>query len=297
MRIRHLICCSAAAAALLLASCVTVPERPTDQWLGVLPDGGTLYLSMAVPPSAAVLKKAFADAGDAFKDLGQIVDMTKRIYASAALIPDKDPKFSVVALGNYPSFFVGLRLGSSADWKGKSSTAGSWFENQKAGLQVSVPADSALVASTGDIEILIPRLAGSAPMPVPPDVARDMEQSDLVLYLPELPASITEKTAGSLRIPLKEVWLTARKTAGGYEVGGSANTETEKDAKLLAMFMKIALVAWLRSQKIEGSADKLPAVTVQPQGSRLVLSGLSFTDDEIIPVILSLVNGKKEDGS
>jgi hypothetical protein len=282
---------SAAALSLFLASCATVPERPMEQWLGLLPDSGTLYVSMSVQPMSAALKKAFKDAGPAFKDLGTIVDMTKKMYASVTLVPEQAPRFSAVALGNYPSFFVGFRLGTSADWKGKSSEAGSWFENAKAGLQVSVPADSVLVASTGDIETLIPRLRESPAMPVPPDVARDMEQSDLVLYLPELPSSITEKAAGTMRIPVKQVWLTARKVAAGYEVGGTANTETEKDAKLLAVVMRLALVAWLRSQALENPGERLSRVTVQPQSNQLVLSGLSFTDEEIVPVILSLISG------
>jgi hypothetical protein len=148
-----------------------------------------------------------------------------------------------------------------------------------------------MIASSGDIEALIPRLRESPAMPVPPDVALDMEQSDLVLYLPELPASVTEKAAGTMRIPIKEVWLTARKTASGFEVGGTANTETEKDAKLLAVVMRFALAAWLRSQNLPNSGDRLTGVTVLPEGNRLVLSGLSFTDDEIAPVILSLISG------
>jgi hypothetical protein len=294
MRVRRLILFTASLSLIAVVSCTTVPERPTEQWLGVLPDSGTLYLSMSVPPSAASLKKVFTDAGPAFADLGSIVDMTKRLYASVSFIPDQSPRFSAVALGNYPSFFVGMRLGTSADWKGKNSAAGSWFENSKAGLQVSVPADSVLVASTGDIETLLPRLAGSPAMSVPAEVARDMEQSDIVVYLPELPSSVLEKAEGAMRIPVKQVWMRAMKTEGGYIVGGTAVTETEKDAKLLSVLMKFALVAWLRSQKIEGSADRLSGVTVKAQGAGLALSGLFFTDAEIAPVILSLVSGSQE---
>jgi hypothetical protein len=289
---------AAALALLLTASCATVPERPMEQWLGVLPDSGTLYISLSVQPSAAALKNAFKDAGPAFNDLGTIVDMTRKLYASVTLVPGQRPMFSAVALGNYPSFFVGFRLGTSADWKGKNSAAGSWFENSKAGLQVSVPADSVLVASTGDIEALIPRLRESPAMPVPPEVARDMEQSDLVLYLPEMPAAVTDRTAGAMRVPVKQVWMTARKTESGYQVGGTANTETERDAKLLAVVMRLGLVAWLRSQNLSNTGDRLSGVTVLPRGNQLVLSGLSFTDEEIIPVILALIAGPEtENGS
>jgi hypothetical protein len=291
MRARGFSWLAAAVPLFVTVSCVTVPDRPVDQWLGVLPDKGTLYLSMSVAPTAASLKKAFADAGPAFADLGSIVDMTKKLYASVTLVPDQGPRLSAVALGSFPSFFVGMRLGTSADWKGKNSAAGSWFENSKAGLQVSVPADSVLVASTGDIETLLPRLAGSSAMGVPPEVLQDMESTDIVLYLPELPPSVMEKTAGAIRIPIKRVWLRAQKNADGFEVGGTATTETEKDAKLLAMVMRLALVAWLRSQNIEGSADRLSGVTVKAQGAGLVLSGLVLKDSEIAPLILSLVSG------
>ncbi len=280
---------AAAAVLLALASCVSVPERPTEQWLGVLPSA-TFYISLSVPPSAGALKKIFAEAGPEFADLATIVDMTKRLYASVTPAKEGPPKFSAVALGNYPSFFVGFRLGTSADWTGKSSQAGNWYENKKAGLQVSVPADSALVASMGDIETLLPRLQGSAAMPVPQEVALDMDRSDLVLYMPEVPPDIVEKAAGTMRIPIRQVWLTAHKTDAGYMVGGTAVTETEKDAKVLAVVMRLALVAWLRSQPLDNPGDRLSGVKVVPQGSSLALSGLSFTDTEIMPVLLSLIS-------
>jgi hypothetical protein len=275
----------------LLASCATIPEKSAPQWLGVLPDDGTLYVSLSVQSSLSTIKKALTQAGPAYNDVASLLDMTKKLYIAITLVPGEAPRFSAVALGSYPTFLLGLRLGSSAEWKSRSSQAGSWYQSAKGGLELGVPAGSVILFSNGNMGPLFSRLRQSAALSLPADVVRDMGKSDLVLYLPELPGGITEKAVGSVHIPIHETWLDARKDKNGYQVGGTVNLSTEKEARLLAMVMKLALVAWLRSQAIADVAERLDAISITPAGNQVVLTGLSFSEDEMVPLFMSLITG------
>jgi hypothetical protein len=273
----------------VVTACATIPEKTPTQWLGVLPSDATLYVSMAVPSSIGMIKKALREAGPAYGDLATLLDMTKRLYLTLTLVPDQPSRFSAAAVGSYPSTLLGWRLGSTGDWKKTSDSSGSWYEYAKGGLQLSAPAKSVVLISNGAMSGMLPRLRESSVLSLPPEVVRDMDSSDILLYMPELPGGIAEKAANGLSIPIHEVWMDARKNAGGYEVGGTVNLSTEKEAKLFAMVMKLALVAWMRSESIANVAERLDKVTLTPEGASVVLSGLTFSDDEVIPVFLSLL--------
>jgi hypothetical protein len=281
-----------AAAALVLASCVTVPQRAPSEWLGVLPSDATLYASLDVTANTTLIKKALKDAGPDFADVITLMDMTKRLVASVTLVPGGGSRFSAAALGSYPSGIIGARLGGNKDWKKQSSAAGGWWQWSKAGLQMSIPNNGILLASNGDVETLLGRWQAPPALTVPPDVADDMKTGDLVVYLPELPGGLSQSAAqNSVRIPLQEVWLKAVKAAAGYDVGGTANTGTERDAKVLTLALRLGLVAWLRSENVPNLSDRLKSITVTAQGVQVKLAGLHFTEDEIIPMFLSLVKG------
>jgi hypothetical protein len=283
---------SGALAAVLLASCVTVPQRSPSEWLGILPSDASLYASLDVTGSAPLIKKALKDAGPDFADVVTLMDMTKRLVASVTLVPGGTSRFSAAALGSYPSGIIGARLGGSKDWKKQSSGAGSWWQWSKAGLQMSIPNNGILLASNGDVETLLGRWQSPPALAVPPDVADDMKTGDLVVYLPELPGGLTQSAAqNNVRLPLREVWLKAVKVASGYDVGGTANTGTERDAKVLTLALRLGLVAWLRSENVPNLSDRLKSITVTAQGVQVKLAGLHFADDEIIPMFLSLVKG------
>ena len=81
-------------------------------------------------------------------------------------------------------------------------------------------------------------------------------------------------------------------------VRGTANTGSEGNAKLVALVLRFALVAWMRGQKLSDLGERLKSVTVMPEGSQVKLAGLALTDEEIGPIFLSLVAGSPpQDGS
>ncbi len=279
-----------AAAALLLASCATAPVRSPSGWMGVLPGDETMYVSVSVPPSAALIKKMLKDAGPDTADVVQLVDMTERVVLGVRLVPHQQPSFTAVAIGGYPGSIIGCRLSGNREWKRITTPAGRYWRSSKTGIQLAIPGRTALLAANGELEALLPRYGNPVALRIPPEVSLDMENADLVLYLPELPGGLAQ--GSSARVPIQEVWLNAARGEGGYGVTGTANTGSEREAKLVALVLRLALVAWMRSENLPNTAERLKPVTISADGTQVKMSGLFFTEEEIVPLFLSLLRGQ-----
>jgi hypothetical protein len=277
---------------LTLASCATVPQRPSSEWLGVLPADATMYVSLSVTGSADLIKKALKTAGPGLQDVNTLLDMTKRLVCSLTLAKGTPARFAGVALGGYPGGLIGRRLSGNKEWTRTAGPAGPHWEWTKPGIQMSIPNNGILLASNGDIDSLLARWAAPPPLVLPPEVASDMERTDLVLYMPELPGGLQQNAAqNGVHVPLNEVWMNAVKVKGGYNVSGTANTSSGQEAELLTLILKLGLVGWMRSENLPDTAEKLKAVSVSASGSQVKLAGLHFSDDEMFPFLLSLLKG------
>ncbi len=284
-----------AAAILLLASCASVPSRAPSEWLGVLPGDATMYLSFSVSGSADLVKKALKDAGPDFQDVSSLMDRTNRLVGAVTLNPGSPARFDVVALGGYPSGIISFRLKGSKEWKETPTPHGRYWQWSKAGLQMGIPNDGILLASNGGIEGLLSRWGAPVALTIPPDAAQDMKSSDFVLYMPELPGNLTESAAQKgMSLPIQEVWMNAVKVKGGYDLSGTVNTSSEQKAKVVALAVRLGLVAWMRSQEVKEAAERLKTVTVSAAGLQVKLAGLRVTDEEIVPLFLSFVKGLGE---
>jgi hypothetical protein len=280
------------AALLALASCATVPLRQPAEWLGVLPGDATLYASLSVSGSADLIRSSLKDAGPGFQDVSTVVDMSKRLVCSVTLARGEPARFSAVALGSYPPGIIGMRLAGNKEWKKVTSPAGSWWEWSKAGLQMGIPSRGLILASNGDVERMLGRWSSPPPMRVPPDAADDMRTADLVIYMPELPGGIPEGAErADVHLPIQEVWLKGVRAAGGFDISGTANTGSEREAKVVTLALRLGIVAWMRSEKIADAAARLKSITVSANGVQVKLAGLKLADAEIVPLFLSLVKG------
>jgi len=283
---------AAAAALLWLAGCATAPVRPSAQWLGVLPDSATLYLALDVQGSADVLRSALEQAGPDVQEIEPLLERTDRLYASVEMTPGSPSRVSVIALGSYPAGLIRSRLCGSRSWKTVKSPAGSYYVSAKNGLQVGVPGGYAVLASTGSVETLLARLEAPIAPAMPPDAAEGMDRADLSLYLPELPGGLGGVTGGAT-LPILEVWLEARRTADRYEIAGTCNTASERDARSLVLLLRLGLVTWMRAQGLSDIGGRLASVTIAAEGLQVKIAGLSFGQDEIVPVLLALAGGPK----
>ncbi len=287
--VRAAACCLAL---LALVSCATVPPRPSSAWLGVLPADATFYVSLSMSGSADLIKKTLKSAGPGLQDVNSLIDMTRRLVCSVTLVKSMPPRYSVVALGGYPGGIIGMRLSGNKEWTKKPGPAGPHWEWTKPGIQMSIPNNGILLASNGDIDSLLAHWSAPFPLVLPPEVAAEMEKTDLVLYMPELPGGLQQSAAqNGVHIPLKEVWMNAVKDKGGYALSGTANTSSTREAELLTIILRLGLVGWMRSENVPDTTQRLKTISVTASGSQVKLAGLRFSDEEVIPFFLSLVKG------
>jgi hypothetical protein len=288
----YLAAAAAAVALLLITGCATAPVRPAAEWLGVLPDAATLYVSLDVERSADVLRSAFEQAGPSASEVEPLLERTDRVYAAVETAEGAAARISMVALGSYPAGLIRSRLCGSRSWDTVKSPAGTYYVSTKTGLQVGVPGRYAVLVSSGSMETLIARFKAPIAPAIPPDAAEGMDTADLALYLPELPG-ILPGVSGGVSLPIREVWLEARRAGDRYEVTGTCNTASERDARSLVLLVRLGLVAWMRTQDLADVSGRLATVAVTAEGSQVTLAGLSFTKEEIVPVLLALAGSSK----
>jgi hypothetical protein len=286
VKLNHAVVAGAAALLLVLAGCATAPVRPAALWLGVLPDDATLYLSLDVPASADVIQGALQTADSGLREMGPLIERMSRLYAAVALAEGSPPRLSAIALGSFPAGMIRSKLCGSRAWDTVKSASGKYYTNVKTGLQVSVPGPYAVLVSAGSMEGLLTRFEMPLAPAMPPEVAEDMESADLVLFLPSLPGGIGGAAAAN--VPIREVWLEARREGDTYQVSGACNTASERDARSVVLLVKLGLVQWLRTQNLPDVGERLKTVTVSTDGQQVKLAGLAFGKDELVPVLLGL---------
>jgi hypothetical protein len=287
---RRVLIAAACAALLFLDACTTIPQRTPPEWMGVLPQGATVYASFAVKSSAEFIRKLLKESGPGAQDIGALVDRTERMVCSVTLTRGEEPKFSIVALGSFPSAFIGMRLSGSKEWARRNGPSGDWWEWSKAGLQMSIPNDAIMLAANGGVQSLLERWSAPLPLPVPADVAADMKKMDFVLYMPELPGGMVENASrNGVHLPILDVWMSAVKAPGAYVISGTANTSTEKEAKLLTLAVRLGVVAWMRTQNVPNTSERLKAITVAAVGTQVRLAGMRVGEEELLPLFLALL--------
>jgi hypothetical protein len=259
----------------------------------VLPGDATMYLSLDVARSADVLAAALKGAGPDLKDVEPLLERTRRLYAAIEMGDGTSRGISMVAVGSYPAGLIRSRLCGSRSWDTVKSPAGKYYVSTKVGVQVGVPGGFAVLVSSGAMDSLLARFAEPVAIAMPAEAAEGMDVDDLWLYLPELPGGLPGVPAGGASLPIREVWLDVRRTADRYEVAGTCNTTSERDARSLVLLVRLALVAWMRTQGLSDVSGWLKNVTVAADGVQVRLSGLSFGKDEIVPLLLAIAAGKK----
>jgi len=69
------------------------------------------------------------------------------------------------------------------------------------------------------------------------------------------------------------------------------NTATEEQSRVLSLVLRIGIVAWMKSNNVPNAAERLRAITVNPDGTTVRVKGIAVTDQEIIPLFLAILNG------
>ncbi len=273
------------AAVALLASCATLPERRSRDWMAALPPGDTLYLAARLDAFQDLLADLLPGGGKDVQ-LREALRRTERLYASLRLRPGAPPEMAAIALGDYPSGSLSWQLGCSPDWQ-RQGPGGEFWASRREPLQLALPERRLILVATAGMERLLALLRQPGPDPLPQAARRDMETSELIVFFPVLPDS--GGAAGLSRLPIRRSWVTARPAGDGVAVGAFFGLEEVKNARILESLLRLAVVALLREQQLPDVAERLKGmeVTMEPSGIRL--SGLRLSARETLGLIQALI--------
>ena len=334
-------------AALLLASCATVPARTPADWMGVLPPDATLYASLRVGDSAdgelrgttaPMIKQLLATmgtsadarvaatpvadgsptgstpagdlpAGPGASELGQLVDRTRRVMLAVRLVPQGQPLFSAVALGNYPAGLIGCRLSGSRDWKKTRSEAGTywqWSRYRGPGRRSRV-----LRAARGERGRWMACSAATALLTRRPSRRRSRwtwSAGTSSCSCPSCPRGFPRGPCRGAqearRARARPRWSPSARCGSwprkGRGPGWSGARRTRHPREREARCPRAALRPGRLDERPEASRSGRAAQACHgdAEGSQVKLAGLALTDEEIGPIFLSLVAGTRpQEGS
>lgn len=276
---------------LIVASCATLPpERPSGQWLGVLPPESTFFVAADIISSRELLESFLAEAEGESKEILNILKRTSRLYAGVKLSPFMPASLSVIALGNYPAALVRIPLGINKEWHKARAPRPYWQHSVKV-LQVAVPERNLILFSTGTIERMLERLQHPLSYPLPPEVSFGMEQADFIIFFPILP-TLSEKTQLE-KLPFRRFWVTADKGEKFYELVGVfalADTYEIKQARLVKALFRLVLIGWMRKAKLEDIVSRLKGMEITILEENIQITGLRLSNREIINALLILLD-------
>jgi len=204
-----------------LTGCATLRQKnpakvlPASQWIGMLPPESYIIVKVDMQSNRKTLEKLFIslDNEKEEKILRRIVEKTDFIYASLSspenkISGEERPELSLVAIGSYPKAAINCNLSGDKEW-GKGEKGEIWWQHKTTGFQVAVPQKHLLLLSTGKVEGMLARTGGERNYNIPEEVEKELEVSDIVLYMPE-PGGVKMSgvSADIGNLPIKDFWIT-----------------------------------------------------------------------------------------
>jgi len=229
-------------------------------------------------------------------ELAGVADRTTRIVGGARLLPGSAAEFSAVATGDFPRRAVMLALrrdeGFERETTGVAGQRAVYFRQTDAELQLALPADDVLYASTGRVlEMLEPR--PPAEFTMEPDVYRALrrvgtEDGPIALVVFREPGRGALQSIGvdPGALPLESISLaiTNASVAGELELGGALGLRTERDAVLFGRVGRLFVIVFARALGLE-AANLRDSVRVEARGADVVFAGIPLGRDELVAAI------------
>lgn len=284
---------AAVAALLMLAGCASAPERPTD-WMpaDMLPSSCDVFLSARVPENKELLTAA-VDMLSKEEILQKGLDKTEYLYIGLEN-PGDAPDFYLVGSGSYPKGSIKTAFSLSSYWKKQKGTY-PWYFNEPLDMGVSFPEPEMFCVSTGSTEPMLTRLTDRT-ITLPGDIKRAMLSEDIVLYLARFNPALTRTLLpGVTAFPAKSVFLTLTAEDGVYTMFMTAEAVDEKKAGVLSSAMKLVLLARARKDEFFSMTEFMRQVSVEVQGTRVTISGVSFTEAELLGLLPRMLENNRED--
>jgi hypothetical protein len=265
-----------------------------------------LAAAFAAPRDSSAVLGSGGKAGRA----GPILDRSEEIYAclylpaaGASAGPPTVPAAELAVVGRWSPSLVSSRLDWSCRWvrhRPPPDSTGSppYWSARREPLEVGSPAPGLLLASSGRPGALERMMARRlSPQAGPVERAREEEpQAGLFLagaalyaFLPMLPSRIANRGEAGGGLPVRELWLAARRAQDQYELGAlaalaspAAGAPSEPVARALTGLVRLAAASWLRKAGIPEVAARLRAMEIEMQAGGLIVRGLSLSEAELL---------------
>jgi hypothetical protein len=275
-------------------------RTPAGTWLGALPGGSTFYASLDLDSSREALGSLLGGAGVRETTYRAFLDRTSRLYAAVTLLPGAPPEFATLAIGRFPQGPTNLSLLTNREWKKRRESRLYW-QHRQVRLQIAVPRDNLILASSGPVVPLADRLQTAPPLALPPEAAAEMEAAALVVFFPRLPPEV-EREWGH-RAPVRDLWLSARPVGPGgadrpagpaYELLAVFGLTEVRNPRLVESLFRLLITVWLRGARLDNLSERLKTVQVAAGTDAVRVSGLSLTLEELLRALQALAAGGAE---
>ncbi len=286
-------------AILLVSSCATVPPQPKpDTWFSILPEKSDIYFFLRKEEMTDIIDGIIDGTKFDSKDVRFVISKTNIMYGSVITGDEnKENLVSLVALGSYPRGMMNLQLWMNSAWKNRGETQKYWY-NKSEDIELWIPSSDVLMISQGFMSEMERNYSEPRYLVIPEKLKSDMNSADFIVYVPGVSEgkSIDSSINPALKksnIPINALWFSMKRKDADFLVGADFIMPTEKQARLFSFVFRLVLTAWLRSEKVEGIAEKLKGVKISSNGNNVDISGLVLPTQNVLAVALKFMGGSE----
>lgn len=272
------------------ASCATAPERQSlERPVHFLPSASIVLGKINAKENGELFNKIIETLLPEDTDIGKAFERTENVFFSYNTKGVDKKIISIVVQGRFPKGITKAFIKKGDGWEKRKGEV-PWWHNTRNGMQVAVPEGNLIFLSGGLMPEMIERYLSGAPKKIDYEALKEIEVSDLVLYMSD-PASgfIEGLPVDTGKFPLTSLWFTLFKRNESYLMSGVFVLTDEKQAKAMAMLSKIFMVGWFRQNKLSTIEALKETMKIEPVKSSVRMYGVYLDTEEVLRMILSLV--------
>ncbi len=274
----------------LFGACASAPkyhsiERPVH----FLPGSSQLIGKM----NAGSNRKLFSEIAKGFLsaegDTEQALQRAENVFFAYNISKDNRKIVSLIIQGKFPKSITTALIQKEEGWS-KHEGEVPWWSNAETGMQIAVPERNMIFISTGLMGEMIARYVSVQPRSIVYEVLKEIEVSDLVLYLGDPASGFMEGLpVDTKKFPLSSLWFTLYRSGSDYYMSGVFMLNNKKQANAMAMLSKIFMVGWFRQHKLSSVDELKENMQIKALGDSVRISGISLDDSEVLRLLFSFL--------
>jgi len=279
------------------SSCSTIPTNKSfSDWLGILPRNCNFYIYLDNELTNKTINSILEKSGQSNPDIESVLNYTKLSYLGITLKGKLPPSYSMVLLGGYPTFFMGIALASNKEWQEVKCKYNYW-QHILSPLQIAYPEGYIVLVSNGDIEQMLENYYNQRSILMTQELGEAMEKADVTLFFPlGLNKDITSGLKINLqRVNIEEIWITADIEEVQYKFTGVFMAANPRSARLFSAIFRLIMIAFLRGAEVEGVGARLSSINFKVEGTLIKMTNFLLEEDELIQIVSQIIKGEEEE--